>query len=86
MKPPRARFVVLQGYPPAVRLVGIGWYFALCVVLGVGVGVLLDKEFGSRPILTLIGLLLGLVSAFYGGYLQLKEVLADVARQGKRDE
>ena len=44
MKPSRVpRRLSFQGYPPSVRLIGIGWYFAVCVVLGVGVGVLLDK-------------------------------------------
>jgi F0F1-type ATP synthase assembly protein I len=84
VKPSRVpRRLSFQGYPPAVRLIGIGWYFAICIVLGVGVGVLLDKHFDSRPVLTLIGLTLGLVSAFYGGYLELKEVLSDVATRGK---
>jgi F0F1-type ATP synthase assembly protein I len=84
VKPSRVpRRLSFQGYPPAVRLMGIGWYFAVCIVLGVGVGVLLDKQFGSRPALTLIGLTLGFISAFYGGYLQLKEVLSNVTTRGK---
>ena len=36
---------------------------------------LLDRLIDSRPILTMIGLLLGLFFAFYGGYQMLKEVL-----------
>ena len=83
MKPSRSRRVTLQGFPPSVRLIGIGWYFAVCVVLGVGVGVLLDKQFDTRPLLTLIGLAIGLVSAFYGGYLELNEVLSDLSNRGK---
>ena len=75
--------MTLQGFPPSVRLIGIGWYFAVCVVLGVGVGVLLDKQFDTRPLLTLIGLAIGLVSAFYGGYLELNEVLSDLSNRGK---
>lgn len=65
----------MQQLPPTVRLIGIGWYFVVCIVGGLGGGVLLDRLIDSRPILTLIGLLLGLFFAFYGGYQMLKEVL-----------
>ncbi|MCH7837113.1 MAG: AtpZ/AtpI family protein [Chloroflexi bacterium] len=65
----------MQQLPPTVRLIGIGWYFVVCIVGGLGGGVLLDRLIDSRPILTLIGLLLGLFFAFYGGYHMLKEVL-----------
>ena len=77
-RPPRR--TSLQGFPPTVRLVGIGWYFALCIVLGVGLGVLLDNHFGTKPGLTLLGLVFGLGSAFYGGYVQLRDVLADIGK------
>jgi F0F1-type ATP synthase assembly protein I len=83
VKPPRVpRRLSFQGFPPAVRLVGIGWYFAACIVVGVGVGVLVDKQLDTKPALTLLGLTLGLVLAFYGGYLELKEVVADMTRRG----
>ncbi len=65
----------MQRLPPTARLIGIGWYFVVCIVGGLVGGVLLDRVFDSRPILTLIGLLLGLLFAFYGGYQMLKEVL-----------
>ena len=61
--------------PPTVRLIGIGWYFALCIVVGVVGGVLLDQVAGSAPWLTLLGMLLGLIFAFYGGYRMLVDVL-----------
>lgn len=61
--------------PPAARLIGIGWYFAVCIVLGVVGGVLLDRATDTAPLLTLIGLALGLLTAFYGGYRMLMDVL-----------
>jgi hypothetical protein len=64
--------------PPALRLVGIGWYVALCIVLGVMGGVWLDDKFGLTPLLTLSGLFLGLVIAFWGGYRMLMDVLSAV--------
>lgn len=69
--------------PPAARLIGIGWYFAFCIVGGVGGGVLLDRVADSSPVLTVLGLLLGLVIAFYGGYHMLIEVLR--ANQGPKE-
>jgi len=61
--------------PPAARLIGIGWYFAVCIVVGVVGGYLLDQVAGTTPLLTMLGLLLGLAIAFYGGYRMLLEVL-----------
>ncbi len=73
--------------PPVVRLVGIGWYFAVCIVGGIVGGFLLDKLIGSAPLLTLIGLFLGLLAASVGGYRMLMETLQDMGRpNGKRRE
>lgn len=73
--------------PPAVRLVGIGWYFAVCIVGGVVGGLLLDRLTGTAPVLTLVGLFVGLLAASVGGYRMLMETLQDVGRStGKRRE
>lgn len=69
--------------PPAARLIGIGWYFAFCIVMGVVGGVLLDRVADTAPWLTLLGLLLGLVVAFYGGYRMLIEALGP--RLGRKE-
>ena len=61
--------------PPAVRLLGIGWYFAFCIVVGIVGGVLLDRQLEKDYIFTLLGLFLGLVLAFFGGYVMLLEEL-----------
>ena len=66
---------MMNRLPPTARLIGIGWYFAVCIVAGVVGGVLLDRVAGTEPLLTLLGLALGLLLAFYGGYQMLKEVL-----------
>ena len=63
-------------YSPALRLLGIGWYFAFCIALGIGGGVWLDNRVGISPLFTLIGLCLGLLAAFFGGYRMLTEALA----------
>ena len=69
--------------PPAARLIGIGWYFAVCIVVGVVGGVLLDRVADTAPLLTLLGLVLGLVTAFYGGYRMLMDVLQPT--QGRKE-
>jgi F0F1-type ATP synthase assembly protein I len=69
--------------PPAVRLLGIGWYFALCIALGIGGGVWLDDRFGISPLFTLLGLSLGLAAAFYGGFRMLMEALAGDRDKGR---
>ena len=72
----------MGGLPPALRLVGIGWYVALCIALGAGGGVWLDRRFDLTPVLTLVGLFLGLGLAFYGGYLMLLDVILAIRQRG----
>ncbi|HXH21472.1 MAG TPA: AtpZ/AtpI family protein [Dehalococcoidia bacterium] len=71
----------MQGLPPAVQLIGIGWFVALSVILGVAGGVFLDRAVDSEPIFTLAGLALGLLMAFWGGYVQLRNVLTEISSQ-----
>jgi len=66
---------MMNRLPPTMRLIGIGWYFAVCIVIGVVGGVLLDRVAGTEPLLTLLGLALGLVLAFFGGYQMLMETI-----------
>ena len=64
-------------YVLALRLTGIGWYIATTMVGGIVAGVFLDRWLGTKPFLTLVGLLLGLGVAFYGTYRLLQPFLAD---------
>ena len=52
----------------ALRLTGLGWYVALCIVLGIVGGVWLGKLTGQVALMVLIGTVLGSVVAFYGVY------------------
>lgn len=58
---------------PSAYLLGIGWYFAVCVVGGVWLGRWLDGRFDTGPILSLVGTFGGLALALYGGYRTLTE-------------
>lgn len=53
------------------NLIGVGWYVAISILLGVAAGLWLDKKFGTTPFLALAGLLLGIVLAFFGMYRML---------------
>ena len=74
----------MKQWPPAMQLMGIGWYVATCIVLGVVGGVLLDGELGTGFALTLVGLALGLASAGWGGYRMLQDLFAAQAREQAR--
>ena len=63
-----------------MRLVGVGWYIGLCIVLGVLGGHWLDNELGTS-LFWLVGLILGVIVAFYGVYRMLLPSMGD--RQDK---
>jgi len=54
----------MSSQPPRLRdLAGIGGTIALMVAGGLGLGWLLDDQVGTSPLLTLIGLAVGVVFA-----------------------
>ena len=52
----------------ALRLTGLGWYVAACIVLGIVGGVWLGRLTGQVALFTLVGTVLGSIIAFYGVY------------------
>lgn len=70
----------------ALRLIGIGWYVALSIVLPAGGGLWLDTRLNSRPLFTLVGLGIGIVVAFYGVYRMLRQFQVLEKEQQARDE
>ena len=59
----------------ALRLTGLGWYVALCIVAGILIGIGLDRAAGTSPWLLLVGVILGSVAAFWGVYKMILPVL-----------
>ena len=56
---------------PTAYLMGAGWYFATCLVLGVLAGRWLDSYTSLEPVFTLLGIALGLTLAIGGGIRML---------------
>ena len=69
----------------AVRLTGLGWYVALCIVFGVVGGLALDGLLETKPLFMLLGILLGSVVAFWGLYKMVQPLMNATATQGKND-
>ena len=61
----------------AFRLVGVGWFIGLSILLGILGGSWLDTKLGTKPIFLLSGLVLGVIVAFYGLYRMLVPLLGD---------
>lgn len=59
----------------ALRLTGLGWYIAFCVVAGIVLGILLDRGTGLSPLFAIIGVILGSVAAFWGVYKMILPVV-----------
>ncbi len=66
LSPNRAK----NGWPVTIallgRVVGIGWFVGTAIALGAYGGLWLDRQFDTAPVLTLIGLALGVLTAFVG--------------------
>ena len=72
----------------ALRLTGLGWYIAACVILGILGGLGLDKLIGTVPVFTLLGTVLGSVAAFWGIYKMILPVLygakhSEISKKGR---
>jgi hypothetical protein len=59
-----------------LRLLGIGWFVALCLLGGVFGGLWLDDRLETGPLMAMIGLAGGLVIAGIGTYRMLMAVVS----------
>jgi len=62
----------MEKWMPALRVTGIGFYIATCIVGGTLVGWWLGDK---RPLYMIIGLVLGVILAFYGAYRMIRPLL-----------
>ena len=68
---------------PTAYLMGAGWYFATCIIVGVVLGLWLDGLTGLEPLFILLGIVLGLTLAIGGG---IRMLLPFMKRFGGDDE
>lgn len=61
------------------RLVGIGWYVAICIGGGAIGGLWLDRKLDLSPLFTLLGLSVGIAVAVVGMYRLLMAVLTSAS-------
>jgi ATP synthase protein I len=64
-----------------LRLVGLGWFVGLSIGLGIWGGRQLDGNLGTSPLLVIVGLVAGVVIAFYGVY---RMIVPNIKRQAGR--
>ena len=57
-------------------MVGVGWFVALTIAGGAIGGLALDSWLGTSPILTIVGILVGLAVAVTGMYRMIVAVLS----------
>ncbi|MFQ6122032.1 MAG: AtpZ/AtpI family protein [Dehalococcoidales bacterium] len=67
----------------ALRLVGVGFFIGGSILLGVVIGLWLDSRFNTSPVLVIVGLVLGVMVAFYGVYQMLLPLMRN--KQGKEN-
>ncbi len=69
---------VSSGWPATVvllgRVGGIGWFVGITIALGAYGGYWLDRQFDTAPVLTIIGLALGVLTAFVGMFRLLSAI------------
>ena len=73
-----------QKPPPSVweslsALSGMGFVLAIPIVAGAWGGSFLDDRFHTKPLLVLLGLLLGLIVGIYGAYRLFKNAFGNTS-------
>ncbi len=61
----------------AARLTGVGFFIGGSILAGVLVGNWLDEKLNTRPVLVIVGLLVGIGVALYGVYRMLVPLLGN---------
>lgn len=67
----------------ALQLMGIGWYVGLCIGGGGLGGYWLGQRVGLNPLVTLLGIGVGIAVAVFGMYRMLMAVLGSASEQGE---
>ena len=71
----------MSRWVPALRLIGVGFYIAACILIGTFTGLCLDNRFDTS-FFVIVGLIFGLIVAAYGVYRMLVPL---VSKQDKEN-
>jgi len=73
----RVRYVEagMSRWVAALRLTGVGFFIAACIVLGTFAGLWLDGRLDTQPLFMIVGLVVGLIVAAYGVYQMLRPLM-----------
>jgi F0F1-type ATP synthase assembly protein I len=71
-----------------LSLLGMGFYIAIAIVLGIWGGHWLDEKFNTNPLWLIIGLILGITVAVLGTYNMMKPFIknANKPENSKKDK
>ncbi|HEX6048427.1 MAG TPA: AtpZ/AtpI family protein [Gemmatimonadaceae bacterium] len=71
----------------AARFAGVGFQFAVTILLSLWLGTWLDRKFGTAPVFLYTGVFLGAAAAFYSMYRQLMANLErdEAATRARKD-
>jgi ATP synthase protein I len=64
----------MEKWMAVFRLLGVGWYIATAIGLGLAGGIWLDSVVGTSPLFILLGLGVGLAAALLGVFRMLAAV------------
>ena len=68
---------------PSVWFLGIGWCFAMPLIIGVLGGAWLDGRSGMAPLFVLLGVLMGLIVGIYASVTMLLRFLAETSQDDR---
>lgn len=68
----------------AWRLIGIGWFFVICIVAGFAAGAWMDSLTGRSPLATLLGLFIGIGVGFIGMFRMISSVYEEESDQTRK--
>lgn len=68
----------------ALRMTGVGFFVGACILLGVIAGIWLDSKLNTGSVFVIIGLVLGIIVAFYGVYQMIRPLLDN--KRGKEND
>jgi ATP synthase protein I len=67
--------VGMSRWAAALRLTGVGFFVAACILGGILAGLWVDNKLETKPLFILLGLAVGLAVAFYGVYRMIRTVM-----------